>query len=161
MIIFIIGSDKYIFRRRAINITVVGKGIIFSNNTVSAANASQISLFDINGSLINTVNGSKLSTEGFSKETGAAGWRHAVVSLQQFKSAPYIQLAFFSQIAKVGNAVMIDNIKIENNPELSVDGIITEKTEEKKVYDINGIQQNAGKLHKGLYITGGKKIVIK
>lgn len=115
----------------------------------------------INGSLINTVNGSKLSTEGFSKETGAAGWRHAVVSLQPFKSAPYIQLAFLSQIAKVGNAVMIDNIKIENNPELSVDGIITEKTEEKMVYDINGIEQNAGKLHKGLYITGGKKIVIK
>ena len=80
---------------------------------------------------------------------------------KNFKSAPYIQLAFLSQIAKVGNAVMIDNIKIENNPELSVDGIITEKTEEKKVYDINGILQNAGKLHKGLYITGGKKIVIK
>ena len=51
----------------AINMTVVGKGIIFSNNTVSAANASQISLYDINGSLINTVDGSKLSTEGISK----------------------------------------------------------------------------------------------
>lgn len=51
----------------AINMTVVGKGIIFSNNTVSAANASQISLFDINGSLLNTVNGSKLSMENISK----------------------------------------------------------------------------------------------
>lgn len=51
----------------AVNMTVVGKGIIFCNNTVSAANASQISLFDIYGSLINTVNGSKLSMEGISK----------------------------------------------------------------------------------------------
>lgn len=51
----------------AISMTVVGKGIIYSNNTVSAANASQISLFDINGSLINTVSGSKLSMENVSK----------------------------------------------------------------------------------------------
>lgn len=51
----------------AVNMTVVGKGIIFSNNTISAANASQILLFDIYGSLINTVNGSKLSMEGISK----------------------------------------------------------------------------------------------
>ena len=47
----------------AINMTIVGKGIILSNNTVSAADASQIALFDINGSLINKVNGNKLSIE--------------------------------------------------------------------------------------------------
>lgn len=47
--------------------TVVGKGIIFSNNNASAVNASQISLFDINGSLINSVDGSKLSMENISK----------------------------------------------------------------------------------------------
>lgn len=51
----------------AINMTVVGKGIILSNNTVSAANASQIALFDINGSLINKVNGNKLSIENVRK----------------------------------------------------------------------------------------------
>ncbi len=51
----------------AINMTVVGKGIIFCNNTVSAANASQISLFDINGLLLDTVNGSTLSMKGISK----------------------------------------------------------------------------------------------
>ena len=51
----------------AINMTVVGKGIIFCNNTVCAANASQISLFDINGLLLDTVNGSTLSMKGFSK----------------------------------------------------------------------------------------------
>ena len=51
----------------AINMTVVGKGIILSNNTVSAADASQIALFDINGSLINKVNGNKLSIENVRK----------------------------------------------------------------------------------------------
>lgn len=51
----------------SVKMTVVGKGIIFSNNTVSAASASQISLFDINGSLINSVDGSKLSMENISK----------------------------------------------------------------------------------------------
>lgn len=51
----------------AINMTIVGKGIILSNNTVSAADASQIALFDINGSLINKVNGNKLSIENVRK----------------------------------------------------------------------------------------------
>lgn len=51
----------------AINMTIVGKGIILSNNTVSAADASQIALFDINGSLINKVNGNKLSIENVHK----------------------------------------------------------------------------------------------
>mgnify|MGYP004521008567 FL=1 len=51
----------------AINMTVVGKGIILSNNTVSAADASQTALFDINGSLINKVNGNKLSIENVRK----------------------------------------------------------------------------------------------
>lgn len=51
----------------AINMTVVGKGIILSNNTVSAADASQIALFNINGSLINKVNGNKLSIENVRK----------------------------------------------------------------------------------------------
>ena len=51
----------------AINMTVVGKGIILSNNTVSAADASQIALFDINGSLINKVNGNQLSIENVRK----------------------------------------------------------------------------------------------
>ena len=51
----------------AINMTIVGKGIILSNNTVSAADASQIALFDINGSLINKVNGNKLSIESVRK----------------------------------------------------------------------------------------------
>lgn len=50
-----------------INMTIVGKGIILSNNTVSAADASQIALFDINGSLINKVNGNKLSIENVRK----------------------------------------------------------------------------------------------
>lgn len=51
----------------AINMTIVGKGIILSNNTVSAADASQIALFNINGSLINKVNGNKLSIENVRK----------------------------------------------------------------------------------------------
>lgn len=51
----------------AINMTIVGKGIILSNNTVSAADASQIALFDINGSLINKGNGNKLSIENVRK----------------------------------------------------------------------------------------------
>ena len=57
--------------------------------------------------------------------------------------------------------MMIDNIRIENNPALSVNGIITEKTDCDKVYDLNGIQQNAGNLHKGIYIIGNKKMVLK
>ena len=51
----------------AVNMTVVGKGIIYSNNTVIAAGASQIALFGINGSLINSVNGNKLSLKNIRK----------------------------------------------------------------------------------------------
>ena len=120
--------------------------------------AENILLAEINRAYIDTT---IVKTIDVSKETGATGWRHAVVSLQQFRQAPYIQLAFLAQIAKVGDTMMIDNIRIENNPALSVNGIITEKTGCDKVYDLNGIQQNAGNLHKGIYIIGNKKMVLK
>ncbi len=120
--------------------------------------SEDILLAEINRAYIDTT---AVMTIDFSKETGAAGWRHAVVSLQQFKQAPYIQLAFLSQIAKAGNAVTIDNIKIENNPELSVNGIMADTANDKKVYDLAGRLQKSESLHKGIYIKGGKKIVVK
>lgn len=121
--------------------------------------AEDVLLAEINRSYIDTT---AVKTVDFSKETGATGWRHAVVSLQQFKSAPYIQLAFLAQIAKAGNSIMIDNIKIENNPELSVNDIMTDAVKSDKIYDLSGrLQQNGCKMQQGIYITGGKKIIVK
>ena len=122
------------------------------------AGAENILLAEINRAYIDTT---LVKTIDFSKETGATGWRHAVVNLRQFRQAPYIQLAFLTQIAKAGDMVMIDNIRIENNPELFVNGIKTEKKGRDKAYDLNGILQDTGKSHKGLFITGGKKMVLK
>lgn len=120
--------------------------------------SEDILLAEINRAYIDTT---VVKTINFSQETGATGWRHAVVSLQQFKSAPYIQLAFLSQIAKAGNAVMIDNIKIENNPELSINGIKADAAKDKNVYDLAGRLQNSTGLHNGIYIKDGKIIVVK
>lgn len=120
--------------------------------------SEDILLAEINRAYIDTT---VVKTINFSQETGATGWRHAVVSLQQFKSAPYIQLVFLSQIAKAGNAVMIDNIKIENNPELSINGIKADAAKDKNVYDLAGRLQNSTGLHNGIYIKDGKKIVVK
>ena len=120
--------------------------------------SEDILLAEINRAYIDTT---VVKTINFTQETGVAGWRHVVVSLQQFKSAPYIQLVFLSQIAKADNAVMIDNIKIENNPELSVNDIMVDAAKDKNVYDIVGRRQKSTGLHNGIYIKEGKKIVVK
>lgn len=120
--------------------------------------SEDILLAEINRAYIDTT---VVKTINFNQETGVAGWRHVVVSLQQFKSAPYIQLVFLSQIAKADNAVMIDNIKIENNPELSVNDIMVDAAKDKNVYDIVGRRQKSTGLHNGIYIKEGKKIVVK
>lgn len=121
--------------------------------------ADNILLAEINRAYIDTT---MVKTIDFSKETGATGWQHAVVSLQQFKSAPYIQLAFLAQIAKAGDELMIDNIRIENNPESSVNAITTERNKNDKVYDLSGrLQPSYSKMQHGVYITGGKKIAVK
>lgn len=120
--------------------------------------SEDILLAEINRAYIDTT---VVKTINFTQETGVAGWRHVVVSLQQFKSAPYIQLVFLSQIAKADNAVMIDNIKIENNPELSVNDIMVDAAKDKNVYDIVGRRQNSTGLHNGIYIKEGKKFVVK
>ena len=120
--------------------------------------SEDILLAEINRAYIDTT---VVKTINFTQETGVAGWRHVVVSLQQFKSAPYIQLVFLSQIAKADNAVMIDNIKIENNPELSVNDIMVDAAKDKNVYDIVRRRQKSTGLHNGIYIKGGKKIVVK
>ena len=44
----------------SVDMTVVGNGIIFSNNTISAANAEEIAFFDINGKLIGKAIGNRL-----------------------------------------------------------------------------------------------------
>lgn len=120
--------------------------------------SEDILLAEINRAYIDTT---VVKTINFTQETGVAGWRHVVVSLQQFKSAPYIQLVFLSQIAKADNAVLIDNIKIENNPELSVNDIMVDAAKDKNVYDIVGRRQKSTGLHNGIYIKEGKKIVVK
>ena len=115
-------------------------------------------LTEINRAYIDTT---VVKTINMGKETGATGWHHAVVSLHAFKSAPYIQLAFLAQIGKTGDKLLIDNIKIENNPELSVSGIMTRNEKNKLVYDLSGKLQQDNNLPQGLYITGGKKFVIR
>ncbi len=120
--------------------------------------SDDVLLTEINRAYIDTT---VVKTINMGKETGATGWHHAVVSLHAFKSAPYIQLAFLAQIGKTGDKLLIDNIKIENNPELSVSGIMTRNEKNKLVYDLSGKLQQDNNLPQGLYITGGKKFVIR
>lgn len=121
--------------------------------------STDILLAEINRAYIDTTT---VKAIDFSKETGVSGWRHAAVSLQQFKQAPYIQLAFLAQIANAGSELMIDNIKIENNPELSINGIDSECVKSNKTYDLSGrLQPYGSRMQHGVYITAGKKIIVK
>ncbi len=51
----------------SVKMTVIGKGIYYSNNNISAAGANEIALYDINGSLINKVEGNKISLQNMHK----------------------------------------------------------------------------------------------
>ena len=115
-------------------------------------------LAEINRAYIDTTT---VKAIDFSKESGASEWRHVDISLSQFKSAPYIQIAFLAQIGDAGDKISIDNIKIENNPSLSVNAVTTKTGDRDNVYNLSGRQIYNNKLRQGIYITDGKKFVVK
>ena len=113
---------------------------------------------DINRSYVDTT---AVKVIDFSKEGAPSGWKRAVVNLSQFKSAPYVQLVFLCQIAKQGDVIRVDNIRIENNPALAVSGVAFDTpTTGELIYTLSGIRMG-NVLSKGVYIRDGKKLFMK
>ena len=134
--------------------------------------------FDVKAKGITTlqVRGAKLGGEStLLQEVPVSGeWTTVTVALDDLKDARYARLTFAADFANPstedwmtgmvtewGDAVFIDNIRVTDD---ITDGISTTSDDREtmageKAYNLNG--QHVAKPAKGLYIMGGRKVVIR
>lgn len=91
-----------------------------------------------------------------------SGWKKVEVDLTPFMASPYVILRFgMVSVSENYTPVIIDNIQVYDKKATGIHGVESGKREPSSVYDLQGRKLTSGSsLSKGVYIIGGKKVII-
>lgn len=100
----------------------------------------------------------------FQKETQTE-WKHVDIDLSQFLQKDYIIVKFaMTSLSSAANptTIVFDNVRIEDTNLTAIQSAATADGDQKTVSRLDGVRLNGtSPLRKGIYIVGGRKVVVK
>ena len=100
----------------------------------------------------------------FQKETQTE-WKHVDIDLSQFLQKDYIIVKFaMVSLSSAANptTIVFDNVRIEDTNLTDIQSAATADSDQKTVSRLDGVRLNGtSPLRKGIYIVGGRKVVVK